>query len=76
MNHRQNRRALYRAEEETTSVARHEVNDWFKQRGEDFWHSVWKRIENSQPRNEERRQMRGNLREAPRDYAVGGDVRG
>ena len=75
MRRKNNRRAPYRAEVETTGVARRDVSDWFKQRGEDFWHSVWKRIECSQPRNEGRRQTREMSQEVPRDYVVDSEAR-
>ena len=74
MRHRQNRRALYRAEEETTGTVRQDVNDGFKHRGEDFWHSVWKRIESSQPCNEGQR-MRELSEEVPLDYVVDSESR-
>jgi hypothetical protein len=75
MNRRQNRRAPYRAEEETVGTARHDVNDWFRHRGEDFWYSVWKRIECDQPRRGGGRRMRDKSPEAPRDYVVDSETR-
>jgi hypothetical protein len=72
---RPNRRAISRAEEETTGLARHEVNDWFKQRGEDFWHSVWKRIESGQSQPAPGRRVRDMSPEVPRDYVVDNEAR-
>jgi len=74
MNHRQGRRALYRAEEETTGGVQKDTNDWFKHRGEDFWHSVWKRIESGQPRNEGQ-PVREFSEEVPLDYVADREAR-
>jgi len=75
MNHRQSYRAHYRATEETTGQARDEINDWFTQGGEDFWHSVWKRIEGEQPRSAGGPRRRRVAPEAPRDYVVDCEAR-
>jgi hypothetical protein len=47
-------------------------NDSLSVRSEDFWHSVWKRIEGS-PRDEMSLVKREVLLEPPRDYVVDTD---
>jgi len=75
MNHRYSRRALYRAETEGKGDARPEASEWFRLRGDDFWHSVWKRIELSQAQREPARRPRDMPPEAPRDYVVDNEAR-
>ena len=52
--------------------ARYNNNESLSVRGEDFWRSVWKRIEGS-PRDEMSPVKREALLEPPRDYVVDTD---
>ncbi len=51
-------------------MARHDNSELFGSLGDNFWRSVWKRIESSDPRSERSAQVRGVVLEAPRDYVV------
>jgi hypothetical protein len=61
----------YRFQEEKMK-ARHNNNESLSVRGEDFWRSVWKRIEGS-PRDEISPVKREVLLEPPRDYVIDTD---
>ena len=61
----------YRFQEEKMK-ARHNNNESLSVQGEDFWRSVWKRIEGS-PRDEISPVKREVLLEPPRDYVIDTD---
>ncbi len=51
-------------------MARHDNSELFGALGGNFWRSVWKRIESSDPRSGRSTQVREVVLEAPRDYVV------